>query len=252
MYISEQLAEFSQTECIYAPCTEVKKQNISGTVLGSFKRTILIVLMQCSPEHWETPQDCLALKLLKRNEPARAFLRMTRTGEGKHCSLGTAEGGMTPGVVKWRRPTRSPTGLLDMKSRAHKLPTPDEGPWWLNGREVHGCQVQAFSLSATKANKLSEQRQRGPMDVITESPISKTMGVPPLLNQTGWDLQKFFFSFNHNFSHTPRSWLGTKSCSGMFFPMLSIEVFHYGLDSFAVFFLLFFLSSEFFDSWCSA
>lgn len=39
------------------------------------------------------------------------------------------------------------------------------------------------------------------------------MELPPLLNQTGWDLQKFFFSFNHNFSHTPRSWLGTKSCS---------------------------------------
>ena len=71
---------------------------------------------------------------------------MTRTGEGKHCSLGTTDSGMAPEVMKWRRPTQSPTGLLDVKSRAHKLPTPDEG------REVHGCQVQAFSLGAAKAN----------------------------------------------------------------------------------------------------
>ena len=105
-----------------------------------------------SPDHWETPQDCLALKLLKWKEPARASLRMTRTREGKHCSLGTTDSGMAPGVLKWRRPTKSPTGLLDVKSRAHKLPTPNEGPWWINGREVHGCQVQAFSLSAAKAN----------------------------------------------------------------------------------------------------
>ena len=53
---------------------------------------------------------------------------MTRTGEGKHCSLGTTDSGMAPGVMKWRRPTQSPAGLLDVKSRAHRLPTPDEGP----------------------------------------------------------------------------------------------------------------------------
>lgn len=202
MYISEQLAEFSQTECIYAPCTEVKKQNISRTVSGSFKRTILIVLMQIS---WtlRNTAGLLSTETVKTNEPAHAFLRMTRTRERKHCSLGTTEGGMTPGVVKWRRPTKSPTGLLDMKSRAHKLPTPDEGPWWLNGREVHGCQVQAFSLSAAKANKLSEQRQRGPMDVITESPISKTMGVPPLSEPDWMRPSEILFQFQSQFlTHT--------------------------------------------------
>lgn len=72
MYISEQLAEFSQTEGIYAPCTEVKKQNISGTVLGSFKHTILIILTQT---FWtlRNTAGLLSTKTVKM-ERARTFI----------------------------------------------------------------------------------------------------------------------------------------------------------------------------------
>ena len=84
--------------------------------------------------------------------------------------------------------------------------------------------------------------------VIIESPISKRMRVPP--TSSIWTRMDEAFknsfsistsiSFTHTHTHT------TKACFVMFFPMLPIKVFHYGSDSFSVFFLLFF---PFFKIW---
>ena len=86
------------------------------------------------------------------------------------------------------------------------------------------------------------------MDVITESPIFKTVGVPPLSEPDWMRPSEILFQFQSQFLTHTQLLVGYQELLGMFFPMLSIEVFHYGLDSFAVFFLLFFLSSESFDS----